>query len=60
MLDGALQSHGHARAGKPFFCWIKSTRMRVFTRLKKDSQGVAGLGIYPDGMVEHDGHVGQS
>ena len=23
------------------------------------SQGKTGLGIYPDGMVEHDGHVGQ-
>ncbi len=33
--------------------------MHVWTRLKKESQGVTGLGIYPDGMVEHDGHVGQ-
>ena len=33
--------------------------MHVFTHLKKESQGVTGLGIYPDGMVETDGHVGQ-
>ena len=33
--------------------------MHVFTHLKRESQGVTGLGIYPDGMVEHDGHVGQ-
>jgi arylsulfatase A-like enzyme len=46
-------------AGKPFFCWWNSTRMHVFTHLKKESQGVTGLGIYPDGMVEHDGHVGK-
>src|SRR5688572_28433060 len=45
--------------GKPFFCWWNSTRMHVWTHLKKESQGVTGLGVYPDGMVEHDGHVGQ-
>jgi arylsulfatase len=33
--------------------------MHVFTHLKKESQGKTGLGLYPDGMVEHDGHVGQ-
>jgi arylsulfatase len=27
--------------------------------LKKESVGKTGLGVYPDGMVEHDGHVGQ-
>jgi arylsulfatase len=32
--------------------------MHVFTHLKKESQGKTGLGIYPDGMVEHDGMVG--
>jgi len=44
---------------KPFFCWWNSTRMHIWTHLKKESQGNTGLGIYPDGMVEHDGHVGQ-
>ncbi len=44
---------------KPFFVWWNSTRMHVFTHLKKESQGVTGLGVYPDGMVEHDGHVGK-
>ena len=44
---------------KPFFLWWNSTRMHVWTRLKKESEGKTGLGIYPDGMVEHDGHVGQ-
>lgn len=44
---------------KPFFCWWNSTRMHIFTHLKKESEGVTGLGVYPDGMVEHDGHVGQ-
>jgi arylsulfatase len=33
--------------------------MHVFTHLKKESEGKTGLGVYPDGMVEHDGHVGR-
>jgi arylsulfatase len=47
------------KAGKPFFCWYNSTRMHVFTHLKKASQGRTGLGLYPDGMVELDGQVGR-
>jgi len=47
------------QADKPFFIWWNSTRMHVFTHLKKESDGKTGLGIYADGMVEHDGHVGQ-
>ena len=47
------------KADKPFFLWWNSTRMHINTHLKKESQGKTGLGIYPDGMVEHDGHVGQ-
>lgn len=45
--------------GKPFFLWWNSTRMHVFTHLKEESEGVTGLGVYADGMVEHDGMVGQ-
>jgi arylsulfatase len=48
-----------AKADKPFFCYYNSTRMHIFTHLKKESNGKTGLGIYADGMVEHDGHVGQ-
>jgi len=48
-----------AAAKKPFFLWWNSTRMHVNTHLKAESDGVTGLGIYADGMVEHDGHVGQ-
>lgn len=44
---------------KPFFVWFNATRMHVFTRLKKESQGVTGQGLYADGLVEHDGMVGQ-
>jgi arylsulfatase len=47
------------KANKPFFCYFNSTRMHVWTHLKPESEGKTGLGVYPDGMVEHDGHVGQ-
>ncbi len=47
------------KEGKPFFLWWNSTRMHIWTRLKAESQGKTGFGIYPDGMVEHDTHVGQ-
>lgn len=53
-----FMDRAHA-AKKPFFLWWNSTRMHVWTRLKPESVGKTGLGIYPDGMVEHDGHVGQ-
>jgi arylsulfatase len=45
--------------GKPFFLWWNSTRMHIFTHLKPSSVGKTGLGIYADGMVEHDAMVGQ-
>ena len=47
------------QAGKPFFLWWNSTRMHVFTHLKPASVGKTGLGVYADGMAEHDGMVGQ-
>jgi arylsulfatase len=55
-LDFIDRAH---KAGKPFFVWWNSTRMHIWTHLKKESEGKTGLGIYPDGLVEHDGHVGQ-
>jgi arylsulfatase len=45
--------------GKPFMVWWNSTRMHVFTHLKPASEGKTGLGIYADGMAEHDAMVGQ-
>ncbi len=47
------------KAGKPFFCWFNSTRMHIYTHLQPSSQGKTGLGLEADGMVEHDGMVGQ-
>jgi arylsulfatase len=59
-LAGALDfMDRQTKANKPFFCWFNSTRMHVNTHLKKESDGKTGLGIYPDGMVEHDATVGE-
>jgi arylsulfatase len=55
-LDFMERAH---EAGKPFFLWWNSTRMHIFTHLKAESQGKTGLGVYPDGMAEHDAHIGQ-
>jgi arylsulfatase A-like enzyme len=49
----------NAQEKKPFFLWYNTTRMHVWTHLKKESEGKTGIGLYPDGMVEHDGFVGQ-
>jgi arylsulfatase len=58
-LDAALEFiEQAAEDDTPFFCWWNSTRMHIWTHLKKESKGKTGLGVYPDGMVEHDGHVG--
>jgi arylsulfatase len=45
--------------GKPWFCYFNTTRMHVFTHLKPSSVGKTGHGLYPDGMAELDGYVGQ-
>jgi arylsulfatase A-like enzyme len=50
------------KASKPFFCWFNSTRMHFRTHVKEDRRsppGLTALTEYADGMIEHDGHVGQ-
>ena len=47
------------RDSKPFFVWFNSTRMHYYTHVKDEQLGASGQGFYNDGMVEHDGHVGQ-
>ena len=47
-LDFIERAH---KANTPFFVWFNSTRMHVFTHLKKESVGVTGLGVYPDGTA---------
>ena len=51
-----------AQANRPFFCWFNSTRMHFRTHVREDRRSPPGLTArteYADGMIEHDGHVGQ-
>jgi arylsulfatase A-like enzyme len=50
-----------AKAGKPFFCWMNTTRMHVFTHVRPSMRGQSGMpdNEYADGMIEHDGDVGK-
>ena len=43
----------------PFFVWFNATRMHVWTRLAPEWNGASGYGLYADGLMEHDHHVGQ-
>lgn len=42
---------------KPFFAWFNATRMHFYTHVQKKLR--TKRGFYADGMVEHDGHVGE-
>jgi arylsulfatase len=50
-----------SKAGKPFFCWMNSTRMHFRTHVRADRRsppGLTALTEYADGMIEHDAMVG--
>jgi arylsulfatase len=47
------------KAGKPWFTWWNGTRMHFRTHVKAENRGKSGQDEYSDGMVEHDGHVGE-
>jgi arylsulfatase A-like enzyme len=49
------------RAGKPFFCWMNTTRMHFRTHVRPSMRGQSGMpdNEYADGMIEHDGDVGK-
>ena len=47
------------QASQPFFVWYNSTRMHIWTHLAPAAEAKTGIGVYPDGMVEHDGMVGE-
>jgi arylsulfatase len=46
---------------KPFFTWMNTTRMHVFTHVRESMRGQSGMlgNEYADGMIEHDGDVGK-
>jgi len=47
--------------GKPFFVWLNTTHMHLFTHTKPKSKGQAGRwqSDYHDTMIDHDKNVGQ-
>jgi arylsulfatase A-like enzyme len=50
------------KAGKPFFCWMNTTRMHFRTHVRdsmRDKPGLNSRTEYADGMLEHDGDVGK-
>jgi arylsulfatase len=50
------------KANKPFFTWMNFTRMHIFTHVRPEYRGKAGLGDgyeYADGMWEMDQNVGK-
>ncbi len=53
--DYIIRQH---KAGQPFFCWWNGTRMHYRTHVGKNRRH-PGNDEYTDGMVEHDGHVGE-
>jgi arylsulfatase A-like enzyme len=50
-----------AKSGKPFFVWMNTTRMHVFTHIRPSMLEQSGMpgNEYADGMIEHDGDVGK-
>jgi arylsulfatase A-like enzyme len=48
------------KLGKPFFVWLNTTHMHLYTHTKKESLGQAGRwqSPYHDTMIDHDKHVG--
>src|SRR5262249_25107282 len=48
------------KANKPFFCWVNTTHMHLFTHTKPESRGQAGRwqSNYHDTMIDHDKNVG--
>lgn len=48
-------------AGTPWFCWVNTTHMHLFTHTKPSSMGQAGRwqSPYHDSMVDHDRNVGE-
>jgi len=48
----------NAKAKKPFFAWINSTRTHVWTHLSDKYLHKSGYGLYADAMMELDDGVG--
>ncbi|MBO9329314.1 arylsulfatase [Achromobacter pulmonis] len=51
----------HGKGDKPFFVWMNTTRMHVYTHVRPENKGKSGMpgNDYADGMLEHDEDVGK-
>lgn len=51
----------HGKGEKPFFLWMNTTRMHLFTHVRAEHKGKSGMpgNDYADGMWEHDQDVGK-
>jgi len=51
----------HGKDEKPFFVWMNTTRMHVYTHIRPEHRGKSGMpgNDYADGMWEHDQDVGK-
>jgi len=64
-LKTAIDFMGRSvKARRPFFVWLSTTRMHVYTHLKPEHRYLAAPftteeDIHGSGMIEHDGHIGQ-
>src|SRR5262245_39808476 len=47
------------RAGKPFFVWMNTTHMHLYTHVRPDMRGKSGISEYLDTMIQHDQDVGK-
>ena len=52
------------QARQPFFAWLNTTRMHIYTHLKPASRHLASdisseFDVFGSGVMEHDGQVGQ-
>jgi len=64
-IGASLDFAGRAKKqGKPFFVWLNTTRMHMFTHLRPEHRQLATPytseeDIYGSGLIEHDMQVGQ-
>ncbi|WP_088156414.1 arylsulfatase [Achromobacter xylosoxidans] len=51
----------HGKEDKPFFVWMNTTRMHIYTHIRPEHKGKSGMpgNDYADGMWEHDQDVGK-
>lgn len=51
----------HGKGDKPFFVWMNTTRMHIYTHIRPEHQDKSGMpgNDYADGMWEHDQDVGK-